>query len=143
MWKDGLQWLIDTAPKKAAWSVHRIVGEVMGIWYGSVHTLGIVSTSLSPITDADRLSNPSFALNKGVTYALHDIYSHPECMDPIIQELKNTDLDAFSGAPHELPVLDSVLKESARLSAFECSMTPIILPQSSRLYYSLIRRGGS
>ncbi|KAK8851035.1 cytochrome P450 [Apiospora arundinis] len=96
--QDGLQWLIDTAPKKAAWSVHRIVGEVMGIWYGSVHTLGI-----------------------GVTYALHDIYSHPECMDPIIQELKNTDLEAFSGAPHELPVLDSVLKESARLSAFECT----------------------
>ncbi|KAK6860581.1 hypothetical protein PG995_004217 [Apiospora arundinis] len=121
VWKDGLQWLIDTAPKKAAWSVHRIVGEVMGIWYGSVHTLGIVSTSLSPITDADSLSNPSFALNKGVTYALHDIYSHPECMDPIIQELKNTNLDAFSGAPHELPVLDSVLKESARLSAFECT----------------------
>ena len=73
-------------------------------------------------------------MNQGVTYALHDIYSHPECMDPVIRELKTTNLDAFSGAPHELPVLDSVLKESARLSAFECSMNPV-LPQSSRLYY--------
>ncbi|KAK8107789.1 cytochrome P450 [Apiospora kogelbergensis] len=87
---DGLQWLIDTAPKRAAWSIDRIVGEVMGIWYGSVHTLGI-----------------------GVTYALHDIYSHPECMDPVIRELKTTNLDAFSGAPHELPVLDTGIRRKA------------------------------
>lgn len=40
---DGLQWLIDTAPKKQHWSVDRLVGEIMGIWYGSVHTLTIVS----------------------------------------------------------------------------------------------------
>lgn len=40
---DGLQWLIDTSPKKNPWSSQRLVGEVMGIWYGSVHTLSIVS----------------------------------------------------------------------------------------------------
>ena len=39
---DGLQWLIDTAPKKQQWSTGRLVGEIMAIWYGSVHTLTIV-----------------------------------------------------------------------------------------------------
>lgn len=95
---DGLQWLIDTAPKKQQWSINRLVGEIMGIWYGSAHTLTI-----------------------GVTYALIDLYSHSEAIEPLRDELHNTALDQLKGAPHELPLMDSFLKESARLSAFECT----------------------
>lgn len=40
---DGIQWLIDTSPRKYHWDADRLVGEVMGVWYGSVHTLAIVS----------------------------------------------------------------------------------------------------
>ncbi|OCL05803.1 cytochrome P450 [Glonium stellatum] len=95
---DGLQWLIDTAPKKHSWSIDRLVGEIMGTWYGSVHTLTIA-----------------------VTYALIDLYSRPEIIKPLRDELHDIGLDQLKGAPHELPLLDSFLKESARLSAFECT----------------------
>ncbi|ERF69700.1 hypothetical protein EPUS_03692 [Endocarpon pusillum Z07020] len=93
---DGLQWLIETSPKKNPWSIQRLVGEVMGIWYGSVHTLSIA-----------------------VTFALLDLYSHKEYIEPLRKELDNTKLDALKGTPGEMPLLDSFLKESARLSAFE------------------------
>ncbi|KAF2679172.1 cytochrome P450 [Lentithecium fluviatile CBS 122367] len=92
---DCLQWIIDTVPKKAAWSVNRFVGEVMGIWYGSVHTLSIA-----------------------VTYALLDLYTHPEYIEPLREELSKAKTEDFNNGP-ALPLLDSFLSESARLSAFE------------------------
>ncbi|KAM5480521.1 hypothetical protein MaudMau93_007458 [Microsporum audouinii] len=91
---DGLQWLIETAPKKCNWSTDRLVGEVMGIWYGSVHTLSIAAT-----------------------FALLDLYSHPDCIDPLRKEAKNVGFNASD----DLPLLDSFLSESARLNAFESS----------------------
>ncbi|KAF3492152.1 uncharacterized protein GIQ15_01669 [Arthroderma uncinatum] len=95
---DGLQWLIETAPKKCPWSTDRLVGEVMGVWYGSVHTLSIAAT-----------------------FALLDLYSHPECVDPLREEVKNLDFSSLTGAGDDLPLLDSFLSESARLNAFESS----------------------
>ena len=50
---DGIQWLIETSPKKERWSSHRLVGEIMGIWYGSVHTLAIVGEN--PVVEVHRL----------------------------------------------------------------------------------------
>ncbi|KAI9707821.1 MAG: hypothetical protein M1820_004426 [Bogoriella megaspora] len=93
---DGLQWLIDTSPKKNPWSVDRIVGEVMGIWYGSVHTLSIA-----------------------MTFAIFDLYTRQEYVEPLRAELEEINLGNFKGQPAELPLLDSFLRESARLSAFE------------------------
>jgi cytochrome P450 len=94
---DGLQWLIDTAPQRDAWGVERLVGEVMGIWYGSVHTLSIA-----------------------VTYALIDLYTHPEYIDLLRREVTGAKLMDFHDAK-ALPLLDSFMSESARLSAFESS----------------------
>ena len=90
--------MIDTSPKKNPWSIDRLVGEVMGIWYGSVHTLSIA-----------------------VTFALLDLYTRPQYIEPLRAELETTDLNALEGDSEELPLLDSFLRESARLSAFESS----------------------
>lgn len=98
MQNDSLRWLIDTSPKKNPWSIDRLVGEVMGIWYGSVHTLSIA-----------------------MTYALLDLYTRPQYIEPLRAELEATDLDIMKGSSEELPLLDSFLRESARLSAFESS----------------------
>ncbi|KAF2178175.1 cytochrome P450 [Zopfia rhizophila CBS 207.26] len=92
---DGLQWLIDRAPKKNAWSIDRLVGEVMGVWYGSLHTLSIA-----------------------VTFALLDLYSHPSYITPLRAEISSTSLADFN-TPSATPLLDNFLSESARLSAFE------------------------
>ena len=40
---DCVQWVVDTSPRKARWSVERLVGEIMGIWVGSAPTIAIVS----------------------------------------------------------------------------------------------------
>lgn len=56
-----------------------------------------------------------------MTFTLLDLYTHKEYIEPLRAELENTNLDALKGIPGEIPLLDSFLKESARLSAFESS----------------------
>ncbi|KAH7132577.1 cytochrome P450 [Dendryphion nanum] len=94
---DGIQWLINTTPPSESWSTDRLVGEIMAIWYGSLHTLAIATT-----------------------YALVDLFSHPEIIPPLRAELSSPSAVAeFESTGEGLPMLDSFLKESARLSAFE------------------------
>jgi hypothetical protein len=38
-----MQWLIDTSPRKNLWSLERMVGEILAVWFGSVHQLAMVS----------------------------------------------------------------------------------------------------
>ncbi|KAL8976697.1 MAG: hypothetical protein Q9205_007354, partial [Flavoplaca limonia] len=90
---DCMQYLIDTSPRKAPWTVQRTIGEIMAVWFSSVHQLAMAAT-----------------------FALEDLCMHPECVEPLRQELEGyidgaavLDLDAF-------PLLDSFLKESSRLS---------------------------
>jgi len=40
---DCIQWLIDTSPRKNPWTASRMVGEIMAVWFGSVHQLAMVS----------------------------------------------------------------------------------------------------
>jgi len=68
----------------------------MAIWYGSVHTLSIATT-----------------------YAIHDLYSRPHYLAPLRTELLSSAYSEFISTAQGLPFLDSFLKESARLSAFE------------------------
>ncbi|KAL9038664.1 MAG: hypothetical protein Q9180_002997, partial [Flavoplaca navasiana] len=90
---DCMQYLIDTSPRKTPWTVQRTIGEIMAVWFSSVHQLAMAAT-----------------------FALEDLCVHPECVEPLRQELEENmngaavlDLDAF-------PLLDSFLKESSRLS---------------------------
>ncbi|KAI4224901.1 MAG: hypothetical protein L6R36_004327 [Xanthoria steineri] len=90
---DCMQYLIDTSPRKAPWSVQRTIGEIMAVWFSSVHQLAMAAT-----------------------FALEDLCLHPESVEPLRHELEENadgaavlDLDAF-------PLLDSFLKESSRLS---------------------------
>ncbi len=45
--RDCMQWLIDTSPRKSPWSSARMVGEIMAVWFGSVHQLAMVRAQLS------------------------------------------------------------------------------------------------
>ncbi|KAF2475217.1 cytochrome P450 [Lindgomyces ingoldianus] len=93
---DGVQWLINTTPKRESWSTSRLVGEIMAVWYGSLHTLAIATT-----------------------YALVDLYSRPEYIKSLRAELSSSMFFQFQSTSEGLPEMDSFLKESARLSAFE------------------------
>ncbi|KAF2795495.1 cytochrome P450, partial [Melanomma pulvis-pyrius CBS 109.77] len=76
-------------------SFNRLVGEVMGIWFGSVHTLSIATT-----------------------YALLDLYAHTECITPLRSESMGAKPSKLND-PSKLPLLDSFPSETTRLSAFE------------------------
>ncbi|KAF2261905.1 cytochrome P450, partial [Lojkania enalia] len=95
---DAIQWLIDTVPKRENWSTERLVGEIVAVWYASIHTL---ATSMA--------------------YALIDLYSHPEYIEPLRREVEGPLFKKFQTTSEGLPEIDSFLKESTRLSYFESS----------------------
>ncbi|RAK94386.1 cytochrome P450 [Aspergillus costaricaensis CBS 115574] len=39
---DCMQWLIETSPRKTQWTTARMVGEIIAVWFGSVHQLAMV-----------------------------------------------------------------------------------------------------
>jgi cytochrome P450 len=87
----------------------------MAIWFGSVH---ILSTT--------------------IVYVLHDLCLHPEYIDPIRAELAASYAD-FERTGHGLPLLDSFIKESARLTPVEsmsvrrCALQPFTLSNGVHL----------
>jgi cytochrome P450 len=91
---DCIQFFVDASMRKRSkesWSAQKIVQALLGVWFASVH-------------------QPSMSL----VYALDDLCFHPEYIDLLRDEIstgicEGRDLDS-------LPLLDSFLKESARLN---------------------------
>ncbi|KAI0965159.1 cytochrome P450 [Xylaria arbuscula] len=92
---DCMQWLIETSPKTNPWSPTRMVGEIMAIWFSSVHQLAMATT-----------------------FAIQDLSLHQDCVQSLRAELQQkcshmkTTPDVLEG----LPLLDSFVKESIRYS---------------------------
>lgn len=96
--RDCMQWIMDQSPKHKPWTVMRVVHELIALWFGSVH---IASTT--------------------ACVALFDLCDYPEYVDVLRQEIQRTgwkDFDSAGG--RNLPLMDSFLKESARLTPIEC-----------------------
>lgn len=55
-----------------------------------------------------------------ITFAIHDLCLHPEYMDPLRKEA-NVHYKEFERTGQGLPLLDSFIKESARLTPVESS----------------------
>jgi cytochrome P450 len=90
---DCIQWIIDTNPRKNPWSADKIIQVLLGLWFASVHQLAI-----------------------SIVYALEDMCIHPEYVEPLRAEiLQNADYDGNNPDLDSMPLLDSFLKESARL----------------------------
>ncbi|KAI1132438.1 cytochrome P450 [Nemania abortiva] len=96
---DCIQWIMETAPRQKPWTPTRVVHELMAIWFGSVH-----------------------ALSTTITFAIHDICVHPEYVGPLRNEA-NQGYAQFERTGVGLPLLDSFIKESARLTPVESMST--------------------
>ncbi|KFA71335.1 hypothetical protein S40288_09118 [Stachybotrys chartarum IBT 40288] len=96
---DCIQWIMETSPAHNPWSAKRVVHELMAIWFGSVNA---VSTT--------------------ITFAIHDICLHPEYNEPLLGELREG-YQIFERPGLGLPLLDSFIKESARLTPVEAQST--------------------
>lgn len=94
---DCIEWIMDHSPRHKPWGVTRIVHELIAVWFGSVH---IASTTACA--------------------AIFDLCDHPEFVDILRQEIGHTGWEAFDKAGGQiLPLMDSFMKESARLNPIE------------------------
>ncbi|KAG8162289.1 hypothetical protein KVR01_008054 [Diaporthe batatas] len=99
--KDCVQWIMQYSPQEKPWSVRRVVHELIAVWFGSVH---ITSTT--------------------ACVALFDLCEHPEYVDILRQEVEQTGWEAFYKSGGTLfPLMDSFMKESARLHPIESVST--------------------
>ncbi|KAI1758507.1 putative cytochrome P450 [Hypoxylon sp. FL1150] len=99
--KDCVQWIMNNSPKTKPWTVQRVVHELVALWYGSVHI-----TSVS------------------ACLALLDLCNHNEYAQPLKKEIEDTEWEAFDKSGGRLfPLMDSFIKESARLNPVECMST--------------------
>jgi len=90
---DCVQWIIDTNPRKEPWSPEKIVQVVLGLWFASVHQLAI-----------------------SLVYALDDLCEYGGYIEPLRAEIQHHSKQGESTIDFDqLPLLDSFLKESARL----------------------------
>jgi hypothetical protein len=89
----------------------------MAIWFGSVHALSTVSI-YGPISIPGECTLLTFP--QTITFTIHDLCLHPEYVEPLRREL-DTHYNDFEATAHGLPLLDSFIKESARLTPVESS----------------------
>ncbi|KAL7927017.1 cytochrome P450 [Trichoderma austrokoningii] len=94
---DCIQWVMECSPRSKPWSAERIVHELMALWFGSVH---ITSTT--------------------ACIALHHLCLHSEYIEPLRNEIENTGWAQFEQSGGKaFPLLDSFMKESARINPVE------------------------
>ncbi|KAL0259286.1 hypothetical protein SLS55_005022 [Diplodia seriata] len=91
---DCIDFFIDASRGKKGWTVEKIVQVLLGVWFASVH-------------------QPALAL----AYALDDLCRHPEYVGLLRHDLEST--PSTAPALQHVPLLDSFLKESARLHPSE------------------------
>lgn len=88
---DCMQWLIVTSPRSNPWTVERMVGEIMAVWFSSVHQLAMTTV-----------------------FALVDLCAFPDHVDALREEAKTAAVTAEG-----LPLLDSFLQESVRYNSID------------------------
>jgi hypothetical protein len=93
----------------------------------AVSTVSVEQKKNPPLKAAAEVANPTA---QTITFAVHDLCKNPEYREPLRQEL----IDGYSGFEATgvgLPLLDSFIKESARLSPIESRKRLLPLPVHS------------
>ncbi|KAL8969101.1 MAG: hypothetical protein Q9197_004518 [Variospora fuerteventurae] len=90
---DCMQWLIDTSPRKIPWTPERMIGEILALWFGSVHQLAMTTT-----------------------YAIQDLCLQPYWMQETRSELHRVSQLSSFVDPESLPLLDAFIQESMRVN---------------------------
>ncbi|KAK3366318.1 cytochrome P450 [Lasiosphaeria ovina] len=115
---DMISWILETAPADVEWTSQRIVQEVMAVWFGSIHSTAFIATT-----------------------AIYDLCLHPEYLAPLRAEIARGGYAEFERNPTQgLPLMDSFLKESARVTPVDYLSTrreviaPFALADGTRLH---------
>ena len=78
-----------------------MIHEIMGIWFGSMHTLATATA-----------------------YAMMDLAMHQDHIEALREEVNGEKYKDFESTTEGLPLLDSFIKESARMTAFDAGKRP-------------------
>ncbi|GAT19622.1 cytochrome P450 [Aspergillus luchuensis] len=100
---DGIQWVIDSSKTPEQRTVSRLAQQIIAILFASVHQMAAA-----------------------LVYAMYDLCLHPEFIEPLREEIKHA-RSATSYEDHfdRLPLMDSFLRESARLSPLDAYGTHV------------------
>ncbi|KAB8238151.1 cytochrome P450 [Aspergillus alliaceus] len=94
---DCIQWVMESSKTEAQRSVARLTQQMFGILFASAHQMTMA-----------------------LVYAMFDLCLHPEYIEPLRKEIKRVRRTTnFSDHFDHLPLLDSFLRESARLNALD------------------------
>ncbi|KAI4116607.1 MAG: hypothetical protein LQ345_003013 [Seirophora villosa] len=93
--RDFTQWLLDATRKKTPQAMTRLAQHVMGLMFGGAHQLPML-----------------------LSFAMYNLCKHPEYIEPLTKEIVATRNDSSSSGyeAHDMPLMDSFLKETARLN---------------------------
>ncbi|KAH4001641.1 hypothetical protein HBI56_065490 [Parastagonospora nodorum] len=102
--KDCIQYIMeqtmDSKPSQCEitgpWAAGRIVHELMALWFGAVHTMAMATT-----------------------FAIRDVCMHPEYLQALRAEIESPAYLKWEATGTGMPLLDSFLKESARLNPLD------------------------
>ena len=98
------------------WAAGRIVQELMALWFGAVHTMAMAAT-----------------------FAIRDVCMNPEYLEPLRKELESPAYKRWEATGTGMPLVDSFLKESARLNPLDNvstrrkALTPITLSDGTHV----------
>jgi cytochrome P450 len=116
-YNDCTQWLLESAPSRIQRTPKGVAHELMAIWFAAFHPISVT-----------------------ITYALQDLILHPSYLDPIRAEIfDSAQAVHFLKTGTGFPLLDSFIKESARLSPVESqsvrrrSVEPFALSDGTQL----------
>ncbi|CAG8984288.1 hypothetical protein HYALB_00010713 [Hymenoscyphus albidus] len=104
-----------------------------------VEGVGFVKTLRTLLTNNLPQLLPRLSIaTKTLVWVIHDLCDHPEYVEPLREELQTSYAD-FERSTKGLPLLDSFLKESARLTPVEsmsvrrCALAPFTFSDGTRL----------
>lgn len=124
---DCMQWLIETSPRKHPWTGERMMGEILALWFGSVHQLAMVGG----IQGSDVGSSSKAEGSQATTFAIHDLCLHPHWQDELRRELVQSSLPSTTSGLENLVLLDAFVRESTRLSASDAGESAFSSSSSS------------
>ncbi|KAE8423668.1 cytochrome P450 [Aspergillus pseudocaelatus] len=94
---DCIQWVLQSSKTSAQKTVVRMTQQIFGILFASAHQMSMA-----------------------LVYAMLDLCLHPEYIKPLREEIEHVrNTTSFAGHFDHLPLLDSFLRESARLNALD------------------------
>lgn len=98
------------------------------VWICSYHLYGKYPETVCLLKKLGSIVQKALFANstpfKTACFALFDLCLHPEYIEPLRQEIENTTWGTFEKASGQLfPLMDSFMKESARLTPVESGMS--------------------